>query len=254
MTKLIFLIIACLLIFGILYLGFSMTTHKKFPSTFIHPSVIIEGDVQIGKGTKIGPYSFLKGPLIIGCDNQIGANVQIGVDPEHINKDPVGLVHIGNNNTLREFTVIQRGTGYEETRIEDNCNIMAYCYIAHDCCVESGALLCARVTLGGYCRVLKNASIGMSVSLHPYTTVGSHAFIGLGSVVVKDVPPFFLVMGNPARFYKINEFQFKELKLEKKYIYFEKGHIGSDNFYMKECIEIFEKKSKRSPILSNKTN
>lgn len=122
---------------------------KIHPSAHIHSSVIMEGDIEVGANTVVGAHSYLKGPLVIGSDNQIGPHVMIGVDPEHKTKKGLGCVRIGNGNTIREFSVIQRGTGDLETQIDNDCYIMAYTYIAHDSLIESDVILCARVSLSG---------------------------------------------------------------------------------------------------------
>lgn len=212
----------------------------------IHPTVIIEGEVEIGENTTVGPYSYLKGPLVIGKNNTICAHVQIGVDPEHKTKPPVGTVYIGNGNTIREFSVIQRGIGDLETCIEDDCYIMAYSYIAHDSLIESGVILCARTSLGGHCRILKRALLGIGSSLHHMTTVGAHAFVGMGSIVVKDIPPFYLVRGNPARFARLHDYSFKELELSPTDFQMIDGEFRSHHPYIKKCLTQFEKHSRRS--------
>lgn len=165
---------------------------KKHLSAEIHSSVIMEGEIEVGANTTIGANSYLKGPLVIGEDNQIAQQVMIGVDPEHKTKPAAGRVVIGNGNVIREFSVIQRGIGDLETLIQHNCFIMAYTYIAHDCLIESEAILCAKVALSGHCHILKGAVLGLACSAHQFSTIGAHAFVGMGAVVVKDVPHFAL--------------------------------------------------------------
>lgn len=222
---------------------------KIHQTASIHPSVIMEGDIEIGANTTIGANSYLKGPLIIGKNNQIGGQVMIGVNPEHKTKQAKGVVTIGDGNVIREFSVIQRGIGDLDTQIQNNCFIMAYAYIAHDCLVESDVILCARVSLSGHCHILKGAILGLSSSTHQFTTIGPHAFVGMGSVVVKDVPPFCIVVGNPAHFEKFNPHPFEQLGISLEDLAVEDGHLKSQNSYVNDCIKSFSSHVRRKAIL-----
>lgn len=223
----------------------NVKTHKIHPSALVHPSVIMEGDIEVGANTIIGSNCFLKGPLSIGEHNQIGAHVMIGVDPEHKLKPPSGKVTIGNGNVIREFTVIQRGIGDLDTEIQDNCFIMAYTYIAHDCLIESDVILCAKVALSGHCRILKGAILGLAAAAHHLTTIGSHAFVGMGGIVIRDVPPFCVVVGNPAQFLKFNAEALTKLSIPPQELQIEKGQLKSKHPYVQECIKRFTPHSRR---------
>lgn len=229
--------------------GASLSQNLKIhPTASIHPSVILEGDIEVGAKTVIGPNSHLKGPLIIGENNQIGGHVLIGVDPEHKIKQASGLVIIGDNNVIREFSVIQRGIGDVDTQIQNHCFIMAYAYIAHDCLIESDVILCARVSLSGHCHILKGAVLGISSSAHQFTTIGSHAFVGMGSVVVKDVPPFCVVVGNPAHFERFNSHPLEPLGITLQDLAVENGHLKSSHAYVNDCLNIFNSHTRRKRI------
>lgn len=230
---------------------------KIHTTASVHPSAILEGEIEIGANTVIGPNCYLKGPLVIGANNQIGHQVLIGVDPEHNTKKAAGLVMIGNNNIIREFSIIQRGIGDLDTTIQNDCFIMAYTYIAHDCLIESNVILCARVSLAGHCHILKGAILGLSSSTHQFTTIGSHAFVGMGSIVVKDVPPFCIVMGNPAHFEKLNSHLIEQLGINPKELETENNCLQSQHPYVKDCLDIFNSHARRKAIpidLSIKVN
>jgi UDP-N-acetylglucosamine acyltransferase len=230
----------------ILFLVMSMKLNCCIhPTAKIDPSVILEGEIEIGAHTTIGPNCSLKGPLMIGENNQIGAQVMLGVDPEHKTKPPIGRVIIGNGNVIREFSVVQRGIGDLDTEIQNNCYIMAYSYIAHDCLIESDVILCARVSLSGHCHILKGAILGLSCSLHQFTTIGPHAFVGMGSVVVKDVPPFCIVQGNPAHFAKFNAHPLESLGIKIQDLEIENSELKSQHPYVRECLESFKKHTRR---------
>lgn len=226
-----------------------MSTNKKIhPTASIHPTVIMEGDIEIGAHTCIGANSYLKGPLVIGNNNQIGQQVMVGVDPEHKTKQAAGIITIGNDNVIREFSVIQRGIGDLDTQIHNNCFIMAYAYVAHDCLIESDVVLCARVSLSGHCHILKGAIMGLSSLAHQFTTIGPHAFVGMGSVVVKDVPPFCVVIGNPAHFEKFNSYPFEQLGITSQDLMTEDYHLKSEHLYINECIKNFNLHVRRNII------
>jgi UDP-N-acetylglucosamine acyltransferase len=217
-------------------------------SCSIHPTAIMEGDIEIGAKTSIGPGCYLKGPLVIGERNSIGPNVMLGVDPEHKSKGPQGVVRIGNENVIREFVTLQRGIGERDTEIEDNCYIMTSAYIAHDCLIESEVILCAKVGLSGHCHVLKGAILGLGSVLHQHSTIGAHAFVGMGSVVVKDVLPFCVVMGNPAAFGRFNTQPLDERGLELKDLEVVDGMLVSQQPYIQECVNAFANHSRRKTI------
>jgi len=215
--------------------------YQKINSTSrIHPTVTIDGEVEIGAHNLIGPYCHLRGPLVIGDRNHISGHVMIGMNAEHLTKSSTGKVIIGNRNEIREHTVIQRGTGEHETEIQNNCFIMAYSYIAHDCLLESEVILSARSSLAGHCRILKGASLGLGALLAPFTTIGSYAFVGMGSIVLKSVQPFSLVVGNPAHFLRFNLQHHEELSLTEKDLKKKIGNLTSKNKLVLECIEHFQ--------------
>jgi len=127
--------------------------------------------------------------------------------------------------------------------------IIAYTYIGHDCLIESDVILCARVSLAGHCHVLKGAVLGLSSSLHPFSTIGAHAFVGMGSVVVKDVPPFFVVMGNPACFAKLHSYPLESLGLKLEDLKVKNFRLQSIHPYVQDCISKFASHVRREVLL-----
>lgn len=215
------------------------------PSAKIHSTAILEGEVNIGAQTEIGAGCYLKGPLTIGENNRIAANVMIGVDPEHAIETAKGRVIIGNNNVIREFSVIQRGIGDRETEIGNNCFLMAYSYIAHDVLIESDVILSAKVALAGHCHILRGAVIGLAAALHHYTTVGQYAFVGMGCIVNKDIPPFCISVGNPARFKGFNEHALKKFDFNIQDLKIENTQLQSDNTHIKKYLQEFNLHARR---------
>jgi UDP-N-acetylglucosamine acyltransferase len=157
---------------------------------------IVEGDVQIGEGTTIGPHCVINGPTRIGRDNRIAAHAAIGGDPQDKKfAGERGELVIGDRNTIREFTTFSRGTGDGGgvTRVGDDNWIMAYVHIAHDCIVGNQTIFANNATLAGHAEVGDWAILGGFAGVHQFCKIGAHAFIGMGSLINADVPPFVMV-------------------------------------------------------------
>jgi UDP-N-acetylglucosamine acyltransferase len=170
----------------------------------IHPTAVIEGDVVLGEGASVGPFAYLRGPIVVGARTRIYPHVVIGTEGEHKSRGPLGAIRIGDDVVIRELSVVQRGTGDHETEIGNGCYLMDHCHVAHDVLVESEVTMSPNVVLGGHTHVLRGATIGIGAMTHQFSTIGAYAMIGMGAVVTRDVPPFCTVVGNPARFSRLN--------------------------------------------------
>lgn len=162
----------------------------------IGPFTIIGAGVEIGDGTQIGSHCVIKGPTRIGKDNRIHAHASLGGDPQDkkFAGERTELV-VGDRNTIFEFTTISRGTGDGGgiTRIGNDNWIMAYVHIAHDCQVGSNIIFANNATLAGHAVVEDWAILGGFAGVHQFCRIGAHAFIGMGSLINADVPPFVMV-------------------------------------------------------------
>ncbi len=179
---------------------------RSYSHPNIHPSVIIEGtDVEIACDVEIGPFCYIRGPITIGARTVISPHVVIGTDGEHRSAYSTGAIHIGENVKIREFCVVQRGiTGDRETTIGDRVMLMDRVHVAHNCTIGDDVTISPGVVLGGHTRVHRGATIGISAMTHQHSTIGAYSMIGMGAVVTKDVPPFALVVGNPAGYVRDN--------------------------------------------------
>jgi UDP-N-acetylglucosamine acyltransferase len=183
----------------------------------ISESAQIIGDVFIGSGNFIGPGAVIIGPITIGDNNYFGANCVIGtppqdeiLSPEEHRDSSIGArnrahrIEIGNRNVIREFVTIHQGLT-TRTVISNNCYLMAYSHIAHDCFIDENVKIANSVQLGGYTTILRNSYIGLSAVIHQFTTIGAFTMIGMGSVVVKNVPPCVISFGNPSKSSSANQ-------------------------------------------------
>jgi UDP-N-acetylglucosamine acyltransferase len=157
---------------------------------------IIGAEVEIGDRTAIGPHCVITGPTRIGSDNRIHSHAALGGDPQDkkFHGERAELI-IGDRNTIREFTTFGRGTsdGGGVTRIGNDNWIMAYVHIAHDCQVGSHTIFANNATLGGHATIEDWVILGGFVGIHQFCKIGAHAFIGMGSLVNADVPPFVMI-------------------------------------------------------------
>lgn len=171
---------------------------------------VIGPNVVVGKNTWIGPHVVINGSTTIGEGNKIFQFCSLGEPPQHLgyNNEPTKLV-IGDNNTIREFCTLNRGTakatgGREVTRIGDNNFLMAYCHVAHDCNVGSSTIFANGSSLAGHVDVGDFAILGGFTMVHQFCRVGAHCITGISTVTFKDIPPYMLVSGNTAKPYGLN--------------------------------------------------
>lgn len=178
----------------------------------IHPTAVIGAGVHLGENNVIGPYTVIMGPTVIGDGNLIGPHASVGTPAEYRGgPHPAGWdgeiagagVSIGDRNIIREFVTINQGT-HEQTTIGHDCYILARSHVAHDCVLHDGVTLSGAVQLGGHTHVWSWANIGMGGVVHQRCQVGPGAMVGMSSAIRKDVPPFTIAVGNPARVTGVN--------------------------------------------------
>ncbi len=173
----------------------------------IGPFTVIGENVEIGDGTVIGSFVHLDGWTIIGRNNIIKDHVSIGHAPQYLNyNNEKTYVVIGNNNNIGEFVTIHRGTadGIGETRVGHNNRIMSHCHIAHDCNLGNNIYMGSSTNLAGHVNIENDAWLEELVGVHQYVNIGKLAYIEFQTKVTKDVPPFIMVNGHPARVEGLN--------------------------------------------------
>ncbi len=163
----------------------------------IWPHVVIEDGVQIGSSNKIWSGAYICSGTEIGDHNEIHMNAVIGHTPQDLayQGTPTKTI-IGNDNIIREFVTIHRGTKEgTATTIGDNNFLMAYAHVGHNCEIGSKTILVNGATLGGYCMVEDGVFISGTVVVHQFCRIGKLAIIGGLSAINKDTPPYTISAG-----------------------------------------------------------
>lgn len=168
---------------------------------YIGPYAIIGDDVVIGRGTRVEAHAVVKGPTTIGEDNRIFQFASIGEDTSDLSYrgEPTTL-EIGDGNVFREGVTVHRGTVKDQGRtvIGNHCLLMPYVHVAHDCVLGDHVILANYAAVSGHVRVGDYANFGGYAGVAQYRTVGAHTHLAAMSLVIKDVPDFVTVAGNPA--------------------------------------------------------
>ena len=232
---------------------------KIADDVIIAPYCIIDKDVEIDSGTVIGSYvQILKGTKI-GKNNKIHQSSIIGGDPQDLKfKGEKSELIIGDNNTIREFCTLNKGTEHSgKTIIGNNCLLMAYVHVAHDCIIKDKVILANAVQLGGHSEIGYHATVGGVTPVHQFCKIGMHAFIGGGRVVLQDVPPYILATGEPVQYSGINSVGLRrrnfsqEVRSIIKKVY---SIVYRSKFNTMQAIEIIEKTIKPSEEVINILN
>jgi UDP-N-acetylglucosamine acyltransferase len=195
-----------------------MNTQNK-----IAASARLIGDVVMGVNNFISEGVTIIGPIVIGDNNYFGPNCVVGTPPqddvfniqEHYEATMGGRsrdngIEVGNNNVIREFVTVHQGLT-SKTVIRNDCYLMSYAHIAHDCFIDEKVKIANNVQMGGYTSIFHDSYIGLSAVLHQFSTVGAFVMIGMGSVVSKNVPPAVLIVGAPAKVIKTNRIALQKI-------------------------------------------
>jgi len=168
----------------------------------IGPYSVIGAQVNIGPGCNIGPHVVITGNTTLGRNNRIYQFASVGEAPQ--DKKYAGedsALSIGDNNTIREYVTINRGThdGGGVTRLGNENWLMAYCHIAHDCQLGSNIIMANGATLAGHVTVGDWVTFAGYSGAHQFCRIGDHAFLGMYGGVNQDVPAYVMVSGQPPR-------------------------------------------------------
>ena len=175
-------------------------------SVVIDPFVTIENNVIIGKGTWIGSNATIMEGARIGENCRIFPGAVISAIPQDLKfNEEDSIVEIRNNTTIRECATVNRGTSVTgKTIVGENCLLMAYSHIAHDCIIGNNCIIVNGVALGGHVTIGDYAILGGNASVHQFVTIGKHTMISGGSLVRKDIPPYVKAAREPISYVGIN--------------------------------------------------
>jgi len=191
----------------------------------IHPTALVHPGARLATNVEVGPYSVIGENVEVGEDSSIGAHVvidghvrigrrnrifhfaSIGAPPQDKKyRDEPTAVHIGDDNTIREYVTINRGTAQDVgvTRLGNENWVMAYVHFAHDCQIGSKTIFANACQLAGHVTVGDWAIFGATTLVHQFVHIGAHAFTGMGTYLPQDLPPYVTAAGNMAKPFGIN--------------------------------------------------
>lgn len=173
----------------------------------IGPWTIIGSDVEIGDDCSIASHVVLKGPTVMGRNNRIFQFSTIGEDtPALAYGGESTVLKIGDNNVFREGVTIHRGMVQDQgqTLIGNNCLLMAYVHVGHDCVLGDHVIMANNASVSGHCNVGDHANFGGYAGVPQFRDIGAYSHISAMSLVLKDVPAYMTVMGNPAAAISLN--------------------------------------------------
>jgi UDP-N-acetylglucosamine acyltransferase len=189
------------------------------PTAIVHKGAEIDSSAEIGPfcvigpKVKIGPQTRLLSHVVVDNDTTLGARniihpfASVGGTPQDLKfrGEPARLI-IGDSNVIREAATIHIGTqgGHMETRIGNQCLLMAYIHIAHDCQLGNQIIMSNSVGLAGHVTIADNVVLGGFAGIHQFCQIGRHAYITGAAMVAASVPPFCVAKGDRARLSGIN--------------------------------------------------
>ncbi|MDD2285852.1 MAG: acyl-ACP--UDP-N-acetylglucosamine O-acyltransferase [Paludibacter sp.] len=181
------------------------------PDVEIGPFVFIDKNVEIGAGTKIASNVTILEGTRIGEKCNIFSGAVLGGIPQDLKfRGEESLAIIGNNTTIRECVTVNRGTAAKgKTVVGDNCLLMAYSHVAHDCIVANNVIIANASQLAGEVEIDDYAILGGGTLIHQFCKIGAHVMIQGGSKISKDIPPYVIAAREPASYAGVNSIGLK---------------------------------------------
>lgn len=172
----------------------------------IGPWVIVGPEVTIGDGCRIGPRVTLERNVRLAERVEVGSGSILGGPPQDLKyRGEETWVEVGAGTIIREYCTINRATvATGRTTVGEQCYLMSYVHLAHDCHVGNGVVIANSTQLGGHVTIHDRAILSGLNGVHQFVTIGSLAFIGGATRVNQDVPPYVKAVGNPMELYGLN--------------------------------------------------
>ena len=180
---------------------------KLHPSVTVGPYSIIDANVEIGKGCRVESNARIFEGTHMGCNNRIFHGAVIGCEPHDLAFEPVKscTLKIGHGNHFKEGTNVSRGAKTEDgTIIGDNNYFMGNFHVGHDCVIGNGNVLGHGTVLAGHVSIGDHTFVSGGAAIHQFTFIGDLAMIAGCAKIVKDIPPYTIGDGNPARIRGLN--------------------------------------------------
>ena len=192
--------------------------------TVVHPTAILDPAAELGQGVEIGPCVIVGPRVCIGDRCRIGPRARLqrnvrlaedvsvgdgsilGGDPQDLKyKGEETWVEVGAGTIIREYSTINRGTTQSYlTSVGARCFIMSYVHLAHDCHLGDEVVIANGTQLAGHVTIQDRAVLSGLNAVHQFVTIGAYAFVGGGSRVNQDIPPYVKAVGNPMELYGLN--------------------------------------------------
>ena len=190
----------------------------------IHRTALVDPTAELGRDVSVGPYAII-GPKVtigerssvaghavlernarVGSGVRIGYGTVIGNDPQDLKyRGEETWVEIGDGTVVREYCTINRGTTATGlTRVGARCFLMTYVHVAHDCHIGNDVIIANSVQMAGHVHIDDRAIVSGLTPIHQFVRIGTYAFVGGGSRVNQDVPPYTKAVGNPVHLYGLN--------------------------------------------------
>jgi UDP-N-acetylglucosamine acyltransferase len=175
-------------------------------NVIVDPFAVIENDVIIGDGTHVMSHAVILQKAIIGKSCKIFPGAVIGAIPQDLKFDGENTsVEIGDHTTIRECVTVNRGTKDKwKTIVGNNCLLMAYSHIAHDCMLGDHVIIANSVQLAGHVEIGDHAIIGGMAAAIQFSKIGAHTYIAGGTEIIKDVPPYIKAGRSPLCYVGVN--------------------------------------------------
>ena len=186
-------------------------------TALVDPTAHLGHDVSVGAYTIVGPRVTLGDRCVLaahvviernaklGTGVKVGYGTVIGNDPQDLKYEGAETwVEIGDGTVLREYCTINRGTAATgKTTVGERCFLMSYVHVAHDCAIGNDVIIANAVQMAGHVTVEDRAIISGLIGIHQFVRIGTFAFVGGGSRVNQDVPPYTKAVGNPVHLYRL---------------------------------------------------
>jgi len=208
---------------------------KIADKVIIEPFVTIGANVEIGEGSWIGSNVTIMEGVKMGKNCKIFPGAVVGAIPQDLKfGGETSTIEIGDRVTIREYCTLNRGTkANDKTVIEDDCLLMAYVHVAHDCILKKGVVLANNVNLAGHIEIGQYTTLGGLTAVHQFVKIGAYSMVGGGALVRKDIPPYIKAAREPLSYVGVNAIGLKRHQFTNEQIHhiqdmyrvlFVKGH------------------------------